>query len=38
MIDAMFELPSSRKKTMTITRSYAKEKLKKADLSKLKAA
>ncbi|HPW67051.1 MAG TPA: ATP-dependent Clp protease ATP-binding subunit ClpX [Salinivirgaceae bacterium] len=38
MIDAMFELPSSRKKTMTVTISYAKEKLKKADLSKLKAA
>ena len=38
MIDAMFELPSSRKKTMTVTISYAKEKLQKADLSKLKAA
>ncbi|HOG20180.1 MAG TPA: ATP-dependent Clp protease ATP-binding subunit ClpX [Salinivirgaceae bacterium] len=38
MIDAMFELPSSRKKSMTVTISYAKEKLQKADLSKLKAA
>jgi len=38
MIDAMFELPTSRKKAMTVTLHYAKEKMQKVDASKLHAA
>jgi ATP-dependent Clp protease ATP-binding subunit ClpX len=38
MIDAMFERPSTRKKTMQVTLEYAKEKLEKADIARLKAA
>jgi ATP-dependent Clp protease ATP-binding subunit ClpX len=38
MIDAMFELPGQETKEFTVTVDYAKEKLEKADLSRLKAA
>ncbi|MGB0917221.1 MAG: ATP-dependent Clp protease ATP-binding subunit ClpX [Flavobacteriales bacterium] len=38
LIDAMFDLPSSDVKKLTITRSYAEEKLSKSTMSKLKAA
>lgn len=38
LTDAMFELPESNEKTMKVTLAYANEKLKKASLSKLKAA
>ncbi len=38
MIDAMFELPTSKKKSLTITLEYAQEKMRKADVSRLKAA
>ena len=39
MIDAMFEIPSSRdQKQLDITLDYAKEKFEKSDLKKLKAA
>ncbi|MCX7986940.1 MAG: ATP-dependent Clp protease ATP-binding subunit ClpX [Bacteroidales bacterium] len=38
MIDAMFELPSLQVKEFTVTVDYAKEKLEKADLGRLKAA
>lgn len=38
MIDAMFELPGQETKEFTVTVEYAKEKLEKADLSRLKAA
>ena len=36
--DAMFELPSTRKKTMQITAAYAKQKIDKVNLARLKAA
>ena len=38
LIDAMFELPSSDDKHITITRDYAEDKLSNATISKLKAA
>jgi len=39
MIDAMFEIPSSRdQKQLDITLDYAREKFEKSDLKKLKAA
>lgn len=38
LIDAMFELPSSDDKHITITRDYAEEKLSNSTISKLKAA
>ncbi|MGC8823701.1 MAG: ATP-dependent Clp protease ATP-binding subunit ClpX [Bacteroidales bacterium] len=38
MIDAMYELPGMHTKEFTVTVEYAKEKLEKADLSRLKAA
>lgn len=38
MIDAMFELPSSNQKVLNITAKYAKEKLEKADVKRLKVA
>ena len=38
LIDAMFELPSSDEKDITITREYAEDKLSNATISKLKAA
>jgi ATP-dependent Clp protease ATP-binding subunit ClpX len=38
LIDAMFELPSSDDKHITITREYAEDKLSNATISKLKAA
>ncbi|MDY0279741.1 MAG: ATP-dependent Clp protease ATP-binding subunit ClpX [Salinivirgaceae bacterium] len=38
MIDAMYELPSSRKKILNVNEAYAKEKLEKADIARLKAA
>jgi ATP-dependent Clp protease ATP-binding subunit ClpX len=39
MMDAMFEFPSKKdRKEFTVTAKYAKEKLEKADLSRLKAA
>jgi len=38
MIDAMYELPSKNEKEISIGISYAKEKLEKADLKRLKAA
>jgi ATP-dependent Clp protease ATP-binding subunit ClpX len=38
LIDAMFELPSSDDKHITITRGYAEDKLSNATISKLKAA
>ena len=38
MIDAMFELPSTSTKTVEITLKYAKEKLEKANIKRLKAA
>ena len=38
IIDAMFELPSSDEKEMNVILSYAKEKLEKANLKRLKAA
>lgn len=38
MIDAMYELPSRNEKEIRIGISYAKEKLEKADLKRLKAA
>ena len=36
MMDAMFDMPSSDEKTLHITRKYAEEKLKKANMHKLK--
>ncbi len=38
MMDAMFELPGSKKKSITITQKYAKEKLEKSNIQKLKVA
>ena len=38
MIDAMFELPSKNEKEMNIGVKYAREKLEKANISRLKAA
>ena len=38
MIDAMFEMPSTKVKSITITRKYAKEKLEKSNVQKLKVA
>jgi len=38
LIDAMFELPSSDDKHITITREYAEDKLSNSTISKLKAA
>lgn len=38
MIDAMFDMPSGRKKTVLITLDYAREKLEKSDMSKLHVA
>lgn len=38
MIDAMFELPSNPTETIEITLKYAKEKLEKANVKRLKAA
>lgn len=38
LTDAMFELPESKEKAIKITLTYALEKMKKASLSKLKAA
>lgn len=38
LIDAMFDLPSSDEKEVTITRTYAEEKLSNSTISKLKAA
>jgi ATP-dependent Clp protease ATP-binding subunit ClpX len=38
MIDAMFELPGKQVSEFTVTVEYAKEKLEKADLGRLKAA
>ena len=38
MIDVMYEMPSSNEKTLHIDLDYAKEKLKKANIEKLKAA
>lgn len=38
MIDVMYEMPSTGEKSMRITLEYAKEKLKKANIEKLKAA
>ncbi len=38
LIDAMFDLPSSDEKQVTITRDYAEEKLSNSTISKLKAA
>lgn len=38
MMDAMFELPSKKEKEVKITLKYAKEKLEKANISRLKAA
>ena len=38
LIDAMFDLPSSDIKEITITRSYAEDKLSNSTISKLKAA
>ena len=38
LIDAMFELPSTDDKHITITRDYAEDKLSNATISKLKAA
>ena len=38
LTDAMFELPESKEKAIKITLPYALEKMKKASLSKLKAA
>ena len=38
MIDAMFELPSKNEKEISIGISYAREKLEKADIKRLKAA
>ncbi len=36
MIDAMFELPSSRKRKISITRNYASNKLEKVNIKRLK--
>jgi ATP-dependent Clp protease ATP-binding subunit ClpX len=38
MIDAMFELPSKNEKEISVGITYAKEKLEKSDLKRLKAA
>ena len=38
LIDAMFDLPSSDQKEVTITRAYAEDKLSNSTISKLKAA
>ena len=38
MIDAMYELPSKEVHELTITLEYAKEKMEKANVSRLKAA
>lgn len=38
MMDAMFEMPSENSKELKITLSYAREKLKNADLKRLRAA
>ena len=38
LIDAMFELPSTDEKEITISRSYAEDKLSNSTISKLKAA
>ena len=38
MMDAMFELPSRKTKSMVITPGYAKEKLEKSNVQKLKVA
>ena len=38
LIDAMFELPSSDQKEITITREYAEDKLSNSTINKLKAA
>jgi ATP-dependent Clp protease ATP-binding subunit ClpX len=38
LIDSMFDLPSSEVKEVTITRSYAEDKLSNSTISKLKAA
>ncbi|TNF26347.1 MAG: ATP-dependent Clp protease ATP-binding subunit ClpX [Bacteroidetes bacterium] len=38
LIDAMFDLPSTDDKHMTVTRDYAEEKLSNSTISKLKAA
>lgn len=37
MTDLMFEMPSQNKKTLTITKAYAKERLEKLDAQKLRA-
>ncbi|MCK9155257.1 MAG: ATP-dependent Clp protease ATP-binding subunit ClpX [Paludibacteraceae bacterium] len=38
MIDVMYEMPSSKEKKMHVTLEYAEEKMKKANIEKLKAA
>ncbi len=38
MIDVMYEMPSSDEKTLHVTLEYAEEKMKKANIEKLKAA
>jgi ATP-dependent Clp protease ATP-binding subunit ClpX len=38
MTDAMFELPSGNKKKFTVDLKYAKNKLEKSDIPKLKVA
>ncbi|MCK7534284.1 MAG: hypothetical protein MZV63_26335 [Marinilabiliales bacterium] len=38
MIDVMFDIPSTEEKTVKITLEYAKEKLAKANVQRLKAA
>jgi len=38
MIDVMYEMPSSKEKKLHVTLEYAEEKMKKANIEKLKAA
>jgi hypothetical protein len=38
MIDAMYELPSQDIHSISISKEYAREKLERADLGRLKAA
>ena len=38
MMDSMFDLPSTKIKTLQVTRSFAKQKLEKIDLKILKAS